>query len=123
MGAICAPVDFLGLNYYSPHYVRLGDWDDLRQGESALADHPGVVNYLPPEIPRTIMGWLVEPDGLYDTLSALHREAPGLPVYITENGCALGGLRRRPRATSTTSSALTTSTATWTRHGAPSRTG
>jgi beta-glucosidase len=88
MGAICAPVDFLGLNYYSPHYVRLGDWDDLRQGESALAGHPGVVNYLPPEIPRTIMGWLVEPDGLYDALSALHREAPGLPVYITENGCA-----------------------------------
>ena len=88
MGAICAPVDFLGLNYYSPHYVRLGDWDDLRHGESALAGHPGVVNYLPPEIPRTIMGWLVEPDGLYDALSALHREAPDLPVYITENGCA-----------------------------------
>jgi beta-glucosidase len=30
----------------------------------------------------------LEPDGLYDALSALHREAPGLPVYITENGCA-----------------------------------
>ena len=88
MAAICAPVDFLGLNYYSPHYVRLGDWDDLRQGESALPDHPGVVNYLPPEIPQTTMGWLVEPDGLYDALSALHREAPDLPLYITENGCA-----------------------------------
>ena len=88
MAAICAPVDFLGLNYYSPHYVKLGDWDDLRQGESALPDHPGVVNYLPPEIPQTMMGWLVEPDGLYDALSALHREAPGLPLYITENGCA-----------------------------------
>ena len=34
------------------------------------------------------MGWLVEPDGLYDTLRALNREAPGLPLYITENGCA-----------------------------------
>ena len=87
MRAICAPVDFLGLNYYSPHYVRLGDWDDLRQGESALAGHPGVVSYLPPEIPRTVMGWLVEPDGLYDTLRALDLEAPGLPLYITENGC------------------------------------
>jgi beta-glucosidase len=87
MRAICAPVDFLGLNYYSPHYVRLGDWDDLRQGESALAGHPGVVSYLPPEIPRTVMGWLVEPEGLYDTLRALDLEAPGLPLYITENGC------------------------------------
>ena len=88
MRAICAPVDFLGVNYYSPHYVRLGDWDDLRQGESPLADHPGVVNYLPPELPQTVMGWIIEPDGLYDTLRALGREAPGLPLYITENGCA-----------------------------------
>jgi beta-glucosidase/6-phospho-beta-glucosidase/beta-galactosidase len=41
MRTICAPIDFLGLNYYSPHYVRLGDWDDLRVGESPLAGHPG----------------------------------------------------------------------------------
>src|SRR5262249_52789028 len=43
MRAMGAPIDFLGLNYYSPHYVGLGDWDDLRQGESPLEDHPGVV--------------------------------------------------------------------------------
>jgi beta-glucosidase len=88
MRAICAPIDFLGLNYYSPHYVRLGDWNDLRVGESPLPGHPGVVNYLPPDVPQTVMGWLVEPDGLYDTLRALDREAPRLPIYITENGCA-----------------------------------
>jgi beta-glucosidase len=34
------------------------------------------------------MGWIVEPEGLYDTLRLLDREAPRLPVYITENGCA-----------------------------------
>jgi beta-glucosidase len=89
MRAICAPVDFVGLNYYSPHYVRLGDWEDLRRGESPLAGHPGVVNYLPPELPRSAMGWLIEPDGLYDTLRALDREAPRMPIYITENGCAV----------------------------------
>jgi len=88
MRTICAPIDFLGLNYYCPHYVRIGDWDDLRVGESPLAGHPGVVNYVPPELPRTVMGWIIEPDGLYDTLRALDREAPRLPVYITENGCA-----------------------------------
>jgi beta-glucosidase len=87
MRTISAPIDFLGLNYYSPHYVRLGDWDDLRVGESPLAGHPGVVNFVPPELPRTVMGWLIEPDGLYETLRALDREAPRLPVYITENGC------------------------------------
>jgi beta-glucosidase len=34
------------------------------------------------------MGWIVEPEGLHDTLLALDREAPRLPLYITENGCA-----------------------------------
>jgi beta-glucosidase len=88
MAAISAPIDFLGLNYYCPHYVRLGDWDNLLLGESPLTGHPGVVNYLPPELPRTVMGWIIEPEGLYDALRTLDREAPRLPIYVTENGCA-----------------------------------
>jgi beta-glucosidase len=88
MRTISAPVDFLGLNYYSPYYIGVGDADDLRRGESPLPGHPGLVNYAPPELPTTTMGWLVEPNGLYDTLVALDREAPQLPIFITENGCA-----------------------------------
>jgi beta-glucosidase len=35
------------------------------------------------------MGWLIEPDGLYDTLVAVAGEAaPGCALYVTENGCA-----------------------------------
>jgi beta-glucosidase len=34
------------------------------------------------------MGWLVDPSGLHDLLVDLSKEAPGLPVYVTENGCA-----------------------------------
>jgi beta-glucosidase len=34
------------------------------------------------------MGWLVDADGLYDLLLRLSKEAPGLPLYVTENGCA-----------------------------------
>ncbi|HET6865385.1 MAG TPA: GH1 family beta-glucosidase [Solirubrobacteraceae bacterium] len=88
MSTICAPIDFLAVNYYSPYYVRAGDWDDLRVGESRLPGHPGFVNYAPAELPKTNMGWLVEPAGLYDTLVGIDREAPQLPLYITENGCA-----------------------------------
>jgi len=88
MERIAAPLDFLGLNYYCPYYVRMGDWDELRLGESPLPGYPGVVNYAPPELPRTNMGWLIEPEGLYDALRTLDREAPQLPLYITENGCA-----------------------------------
>jgi len=86
--AISAPVDFIGVNYYRPHYVRSGDWSNLRLGETPVPDHPGFVEYLPPERPQTVMGWLVEPDGLYEILTRLHRESRGLPLYITENGCA-----------------------------------
>lgn len=88
MACIAAPIDFLGLNYYNPYYVRLGDWDDLRHSETPVPGHPGVVTYIPPGLGRTPMGWIIEPEGLYDTLRALDREAPQLPIYITENGCA-----------------------------------
>ncbi len=88
MAVIGAPIDFLGVNYYRPHHVRRGDWSDLRLGESPIPDYPGFVEFLPPELPRTAMNWLVEPDGLYDLLMRLRSEADGLPLYITENGCA-----------------------------------
>jgi beta-glucosidase len=88
LDVIGAPLDFLGVNYYTPLYVRLGDWSDLRRGEAPLSGHPGLVTYQPPEMPRTVTDWLVEPDGLYDVLMRLRAEADGLPLYVTENGCA-----------------------------------
>jgi beta-glucosidase len=88
MAWIGAPIDFLGINYYRTHYVRLGDWADLRLGETPVPGNPGVVNYAPPELPRTIMDWLVEPDGLYDVLMRVSEQAPHLPLFITENGYA-----------------------------------
>jgi beta-glucosidase len=89
LATIHQPLDFLGINYYTPVYIREGDRDDLRRGESVLRqDVPGVVGYAPPELERTPMGWLVDSDGLYELLLRLHDDAPGLPLYITENGCA-----------------------------------
>ncbi len=88
MSLISARPDLLGLNYYSPHYVRYGDWADPRPGETPIADRPGAVSYQPPELPRTAMGWIVEPGGLYEMLHVVHEESGGLPLYITENGCA-----------------------------------
>jgi beta-glucosidase len=88
MATIGAPLDFLGVNYYRTQYVRLGDWADLRLGETPVPGHPGLVSYLPPDLPRTIMDWPIEPDGLYDVLVRIGAQAPGLPLYITENGYA-----------------------------------
>jgi beta-glucosidase len=85
---IAAPIDFLGINYYSPHYVRVSDWSDLRRNETPIPGRPGVVDYKPDQLPQTPMGWLVEPEGLYDVLRTVADEAPGLQLYVTENGCA-----------------------------------
>ena len=89
METIGAPLDFLGANYYSPVYLRAGNPADLRQHELLpRCDVPGVVEYRPDWLERTSMGWLVDPDGLYHLLLRLSGDAPGLPLYITENGCA-----------------------------------
>ncbi|HLJ03168.1 MAG TPA: family 1 glycosylhydrolase, partial [Solirubrobacteraceae bacterium] len=88
MAVLGAPIDFLGVNYYTPLYVRPGNWSDLRRGEAPLPGHPGIVSYRPPELPRTTTDWLVEPDGLYDVLMRLRADTGGLPLYVTENGCA-----------------------------------
>jgi beta-glucosidase len=89
MDLISAPIDFLGVNFYRAHYIRSGDWNDLRRGEVPLMGHPGFVEYLPPEVDRTVMNWLIVPDALYRQLVRLRGEAGSLPLYITENGCAV----------------------------------
>ncbi len=89
MATIGQPVDFLGINYYASTYLRAGDPTDLRRNESRpRCGLPGVVEYSPEWLERTDMGWIVDADGLYDLLTRLSKDAPGLPLYITENGCA-----------------------------------
>ncbi len=83
------PLDFLGLNYYSPIFLRAGDAGDLRRNENyARCQVPGVVEYLPAELERTNMGWLVDPSGLHQILVQVSEQAPGIPLYVTENGRA-----------------------------------
>jgi len=83
------PLDFLGVNYYSPIFLRAGDPSDLRRNENpARCRVPGVVEYLPEDLERTNMGWLVDPSGLHQILVDISRQAPGLALYVTENGRA-----------------------------------
>ncbi len=86
---ISQPLDFLGLNYYSPIFLRAGDPADLRRLElPARCQVPGVVEYRPQTLERTNMGWLVDPSGLHQILVEVSEQAPGLPLYVTENGRA-----------------------------------
>ena len=87
MELITAPLDFLGVNYYSPHYVKRAG------GRAPAAEAPGAGrpawSCAGPRASAHSMGWLIEPDGLYDILMLARRgDAARLPLYITENGCA-----------------------------------
>ena len=89
MTTIGQPIDFLGVNYYASMYLRPGDPADLRKNENTTSTGvPGVVEYRPERLERTAMDWLVDADGLYDLLMRLSKDAPGLPLYVTENGRA-----------------------------------
>ena len=46
------------------------------------------MEYHPDGLEQTNMGWLIDPEGLYELLLRVSKDAPGLPLYITENGCA-----------------------------------
>lgn len=94
---ISAPIDFLGVNHYH---------DDNFSGHPLPAGHPpgkvptpkpgrswfvGSEHVTSPTrgLPRTAMGWEVNPDGLRELLVRLTRTYGNLPtLYITENGAA-----------------------------------
>jgi beta-glucosidase len=78
METIAAPMNFLGINYYSRVVMRAGA--DGRAQAVAMA----------PDEKLTDMGWEVYPQGLTDLLGRIHREYGPETIYITENGAAYG---------------------------------
>ncbi|MFH9740903.1 GH1 family beta-glucosidase [Streptomyces roseolus] len=97
--AIGAPIDLLGINYYTPAVVSApvpgAAAAHHAHGESDHSPWPGsedVTFHLPPG-DTTDMGWTIDPTGLYDLLTATSRAHPGLPLAITENGAAFPDIR------------------------------
>jgi beta-glucosidase len=78
LDAIAAPIDFLGVNFYSRNISKEGRDNELLA--ISFDESPG---------PVTDMGWEVHPQSLYKLLKRLERDYTGrLPLYITENGAA-----------------------------------
>jgi beta-glucosidase len=95
LAAIHQPLDALGLNYYNPTLVSAADADARGprsdgHGESDFSPWPAADDVAFHQSPgeRTEMGWTVDPTGLYDLIMRYSREAPGLQLFITENGAA-----------------------------------
>lgn len=85
---IGAPLDFLGVNYY--YRIHAADVPyEQSDPVKRTANDIGVRSAPRPGVPLTDLGWPIEPQGLYDTLTGLAGRYPGLPpVYVTENGVA-----------------------------------
>ncbi len=75
--AASAPLDFLGVNYYSRNVAAAG-------GQPPFNLHP----VQPEGSEYTAMGWEVYPEGLYRLLAQLKDEYQPKAIYITENGAA-----------------------------------
>ncbi|MFG2145090.1 glycoside hydrolase family 1 protein [Streptomyces sp. NPDC048696] len=102
LSVIKHPLDLLGINYYTPSVVSAPTDNapetgpDQRgsrldgHGRSAESPWPGAdsVEFHRPPGELTTMGWAIDPTGLYDLLMRYTREAPGVPLMITENGAA-----------------------------------
>ncbi|MFH8340388.1 GH1 family beta-glucosidase [Streptomyces sp. AM6-12] len=95
LAAARAPLDALGLNYYTPALVSAapGEVAGPRADGHGASEHspwPGADDVLFHQTPgeRTEMGWTIDPSGLYELVMRYSREAPGLRLYITENGAA-----------------------------------
>lgn len=74
---IRAPLDWLGLNYYTRKLIAPDD--------TAWPGHHEV----PGPLPKTAMGWEIYPEGLHHFLTWVDREyTKGLPLFVTENGMA-----------------------------------
>jgi beta-glucosidase len=81
MQAIAAPLEFLGVNYYTRNVVRA----DQSEAEPVTVPTVGAEH--------TEMGWEVYPDGLYEVLVRLRDEYELPPLYVTENGAAYSDQR------------------------------
>jgi beta-glucosidase len=85
---IGTPVDVLGVNYYTRHVVRAGGPAEAPSGRRSAWVGSTDVEFVFRGLPRTEMGWEVDPVGLYDVLTRVQRDYRPIPIYITENGAA-----------------------------------
>jgi beta-glucosidase len=76
LARICRPIDWFGLNHYSPLYLQ-ATGNPIGAGFGPT----------PPGIPRTANDWPIQPAAFRDTLLDVHKRYR-LPIYVTENGTA-----------------------------------
>lgn len=80
MATIFQPLDYWGLNYYTPEYIT--DSEDLQ------APFPTTRTVKRENVNCTDIGWEVDADAMRDMLLSLYARYDLPPCYVTENGAA-----------------------------------
>ncbi len=78
-----APLDFVGLNYYTRYTVSHAPAGSGMPGvdvKAEWADGPG--------LDKTDGGWAIDPEGFYTILKTMSETIGDIPIEITENGAA-----------------------------------
>ncbi|HKE52915.1 MAG TPA: family 1 glycosylhydrolase, partial [Actinomycetes bacterium] len=116
LATISAPIDMLGINYYQPFRVRKlpgpistagaskqshsftdlsaqsggNDLDGWNWPDQLPSEYPGCddIEIMSPRAPVTAGGWGIDPPGLVELLTRIHRDYPAVPLMVTENGAA-----------------------------------
>ncbi|MGE4454281.1 MAG: GH1 family beta-glucosidase [Sphaerochaeta sp.] len=76
MEVIAEPIDFIGINYYNEGAVAYDETQPFKYRDVPVWQR------------KTDMNWPIVPYGLLRLLHYFDEETQGLPLYITENGCA-----------------------------------
>jgi len=94
LATISQPLDFLGVNYYSPEIIvdasRLQAARELGYTVPTRRDGHDLdaVGVRSPGASVTLMNWEIDATGLRDILVRVSREFTDIPLYVTENGAA-----------------------------------
>lgn len=87
-------IDFLGMNYYSSHFLQACEGESRiynnstgEKGTSVFALKGIGARVTNPEVPVTDWDWPIYPQGMYEQLLRIKRDYPNYKkVYIAENG-------------------------------------
>jgi beta-glucosidase len=79
MEIVKAPLDFIGINLYTRMTIAHDPHDRM------MGAHPARPSE---ENEKTDFGWEIYPKALSEMISRISREYPGIPIYVTENGCS-----------------------------------
>ncbi|HZT91306.1 MAG TPA: GH1 family beta-glucosidase [Gaiellaceae bacterium] len=89
LATISEPIDYLGINYYSPRWIEAAPGDRPWPWRVVVPESVGTTGGFTAGVPQTEAGTPIYPRGLVDLLVRVRDDYGDVPIMITENGAVL----------------------------------